>query len=154
MTFIAMLAAAAVAQSAAADAETLAALDAKLFEAGFETCELDVLEDLIAEDFEFYHDVDGQVADNRDEFIAVIAGNCADWRNGKRPASRRGLDAMETYPMQGYGALQVGAHSFYEKPEGEAERRTGHAKFSHLWKRENGEWRLTRVLSYDHAAAD
>ena len=154
MTFIAMLAAAAFAHSAAADAETLAELDAKLFEAGFETCELDVLEDLIAEDFEFYHDVDGKVADNRDEFIAVIAGNCGDWRAGKRPALRRGLDGMETYPMQNYGALQVGTHSFYETPEDEPERRTGQARFSHLWKQEDGEWRLTRVLSYDHAAAD
>jgi hypothetical protein len=41
----------------------------------------------------------------------------------------------------------MGVHRFYPLIKGKSNK---NANFTHLWKKENGEWRLARVLSYDH----
>lgn len=69
---------------------------------------------------------------------------------GKR---RRDLVAgsTEVHPMDNYGALQIGVHLFCEAGEKPClPGKSGAAKFIHLWHNENGIWRITRVLSYDH----
>lgn len=48
--------------------------------------------------------------------------------------------------MQGCGAIQIGRHVFARRGEPGSEV----AKFVHLWMRENGAWRLARVLGFDH----
>lgn len=64
--------------------------------------------------------------------------------------SRRPLVAgtLEVYPIDGYGAVEIGVHRFYPLDEGSEP--TGEAKFIHLWQHKNGTWKLTRVISYDH----
>jgi hypothetical protein len=54
--------------------------------------------------------------------------------------------SIEVYPMTGYGAIQMGEHRFVEAG---AETSTI-AKFVHLWRQENGLWRISRVLSFEH----
>ena len=54
--------------------------------------------------------------------------------------------SLEVYPLQGYGAIQIGRHVFAKKGEPGSEV----ARFVHLWKHEDGVWRLARVLSFDH----
>jgi len=49
-----------------------------------------------------------------------------------------------------YGVTQTGVHRFYALEPGKSEYFTSRAKFTHLWKLENGEWKLLRSLSYDH----
>ena len=51
-----------------------------------------------------------------------------------------------------YGAVQMGIHKFYAIEKDKPEYLTSTAKFTHLWKLENGEWKLSRVISYDHQA--
>jgi len=51
---------------------------------------------------------------------------------------------------QTYGALQSGEHDFYIQEPDKALIKTSIAKFSHLWVLVNGEWKLKRVLSFDH----
>lgn len=48
------------------------------------------------------------------------------------------------------GAIQVGIHKFYETIAGKSERYASSAKFTHVWVLENGQWKLTKSLSYDH----
>ena len=53
--------------------------------------------------------------------------------------------SIEVYPIPNYGAVQMGAHRFYNHQE-----KTGPSRFSkfvHLWHRENGMWKLARVIS-------
>lgn len=63
---------------------------------------------------------------------------------------------VEIFPLysenrsQLYGIIQTGEHEFYQKKEGEKAKRTSVAKFNHLWILEDGDWKLKRVLSYDH----
>jgi hypothetical protein len=60
---------------------------------------------------------------------------------------------MNVYPLNKYGAIQIGTHRFYAIQQGKPDRLTETGQFTHVWKEENGQWRLARVLSYDHQLA-
>jgi len=122
---------------------TLKAKDARLFGEGFNKCDIDVFREIVSYNIEFFHDVNG-VQDSKEQFIKGIEiGLC---REGTPPVKRTlDEDSLEVFPMYSdgklYGAIQMGVHYF-----GDA----GEARFTHLWLLENGEWKLARVLSYDH----
>jgi hypothetical protein len=43
----------------------------------------------------------------------------------------------------------LGVHRFHHPGRDDIEP-VGEAKFIHLWRSENGAWKITRVISYDH----
>jgi len=52
--------------------------------------------------------------------------------------------SIEVYPIQNYGAVEMGYHRFHNKTENV----TGnYARFVEIWRNENGKWRITRVIS-------
>jgi hypothetical protein len=119
--------------------EELARMDHELFEAAFVTCSASKFRALFTDDAEFYHDRTGA---SIGEAVRTLKSCPRD--NG---VTRTLVpESLEVYPMQGYGAVQVGRHVFARKGEPGSEV----AKFVHLWKREKGVWRLARVLSFDH----
>ena len=124
--------------------ETVAGLDRKLFDA-YNTCDLDTLGTLVTDDLEFYHDKTGLEVGKK-PFLAAIKNNIC----GK---VQRVLisDSLEVYPLNGYGAVEVGRHRFHHP--GREQEGVGEAKFVTIWRLKDGEWKITRVLSYDHAAA-
>ncbi|WP_108125413.1 DUF4440 domain-containing protein [Saccharospirillum mangrovi] len=116
--------------------------DHQLFSEGYDQCHAEVMEQLIADDFEFYHDVGGRTL-SKDAFVDGFRGaNC----HPRSEQERRRLDeaSLEVFPLyqsgELYGAIQTGQHYFGAT----------RAHFIHLWLLENGEWRLARGLSYDH----
>ncbi len=66
--------------------------------------------------------------------------------------SRRELvpGTIEVFPIKDYGAIQLGSHRFYIRNKGEAEQLDGIFRFVHVWKNENGRWKIARVVSFDH----
>ena len=118
------------------------ALDRSLFEA-FNTCELKKLESYFIVELEFYHDNDG-LTSSRDKFIGDVKKNVC----GK---FRRELVAgtMEVYPLGDYGAMYSGTHRFCQSGSGRCE---GSGKFMHILRNKDGDWKITRVISYDHRA--
>ncbi len=62
-------------------------------------------------------------------------------------------ESLKVYPIQNYGAIETGTHTFYAVKQGEPDRLTETGQFAHFWKQENGQWKLSRVLSYDHQLA-
>ena len=132
--------------------DTLFMLDSLLFDAAFNTCEMDVIAGLMTEDLEFYHDKGGQVANSRDEFIENLSRGCQRKAEGTDIVAKRVLDktSLKVYRMNNYGAIQTGVHRFYEVREGQEDLLREEALFTHLWQYEDGEWRISRVLSYDH----
>jgi len=42
------------------------------------------------------------------------------------------------YPIPGYGAIEIGAHRFYEKKAGKDDVASGEAKFMHIWQNNDG----------------
>lgn len=120
---------------------TVEALDAKLF-AAYNRCDLKTLEAMVADDLEFYHDQTG-LAVGKAPFLEAIRANIC----GKveRQLLRK---TLEVHPLKGYGAVELGVHRFSHP--GRPEDGAGDAKFVMLWQERAGQWRLTRVISYQH----
>ncbi len=128
--------------------------DSLLFQIGFNQIDTLQIASLISMDFEFYHDKHG-VTDNKQSFLMSING----LRDLPFKTWRTLVDgSMEVFPLcndngkKPYGAIQNGIHDFYQQIDGEDAHKTSTAKFTHLWIVENGDWKLKRVLSYDHQA--
>ncbi len=126
---------------------TTASLDRDLFDA-FNNCQLDKFGSFFVDDVEFYHD-EGGVTRGREALVASVKNNaCGRTRRDLIPGT------LEVHPMNGYGALQIGAHRFCEpsaQPCDGRARTVG--RFIHLWEERDGAWKITRVISYDHASA-
>lgn len=117
-------------------------LDSAVFRA-FNTCDIETLKSMFTHDLEFYHDKDGLTG--YDHTVKAIKLNC-----DRKLGLVRTLvpDSMEVYPIGDYGAVQIAAHRFCHMENGKED--CGTFKFVHVWKNDNGNWKISRVVSYDH----
>ncbi|MGD1843023.1 MAG: serine hydrolase [Thermonemataceae bacterium] len=124
-------------------------VDSLLFEEAFNKCKVDVLNEIVATDVEFYHDQSGTTY-GQEKFIQGIKKNIC--TRSYRPS--RKLLSSEIHLLQSngsiYGALQNGIHEFYAQEENKAPYLTSTANFTHLWIKKEDRWLLKRVLSYNH----
>jgi len=126
--------------------------DSLLFQIGFNQIDTAQVASLLSQDFEFYHDEHG-LTDSKNEFLNSINGMhdlpFKTWRVLQE-------ESMEIFPLYNdnnqvpYGAIQNGIHDFYQQYKGEDAHKSNTARFTHLWIFEDGDWKLKRVLSYDH----
>ncbi len=123
---------------------TLSSLDSAVFDA-YNRCELEKFSAYFAEDVEFYHDKTGLMTGKQNLVEALKKNICGKVRRELVPGT------MEVYPMEGYGAVQMGVHRFHH-PGADDKEPVGEAKFIHLWQKKDGVWKITRVISYDHGA--
>lgn len=129
--------------------KTLKSKDSIIFERAFNNCEIEKLESIILDDFEFYHDING--IQNKAGFITAIKMNlCTNPRNYTRQLI---TETLEVFPLKNenklYGAIQKGKHTFQKKQNGKLIT-VGIADFTHLFILEKNSWKLKRVLSYNH----
>ena len=121
---------------------TVRAADARLFRA-FNACDMRTMEDLLARDLEFYHDIGG--VSGYDDTLAVTRENCE--RNlGLRRTLVDGSDAV--FPVPDFGAIHEGEHTFCHEENGAMD--CGTFQFVHVWREVNGNWQVWRVMSYGH----
>ena len=134
---------------------TLAGKDRQLFDAVF-GCKLALLQTLVAEDFEFFHDKHGLTTQSGAQFVKDITGMCERQAAGTDFRARRELlpGSMAVHLIGDYGAMQMGMHRFFALQSGKPDRLTETGKFIDLWKREGETWKLARVISYDHRLAE
>ena len=136
-------------QSAPDDAlfRTIASLDSGVFDS-YNTCNLEKFASFFADDVEFYHDKGG-LTRGRSALVDSVKNNiCGKTRRDPIPGT------LEVHPMDGFGALQIGAHRFCDAKVKQCDGTSGGVgKFIHLWQNRDGVWKITRVISYDHAAA-
>jgi len=130
----------------------LAEKDRQLFDAVF-GCKLDVLATLVADDFEFIHDKWGRTADSGAAFMQGMRDNCKAQETGLNFRARRELveGSLHVYMLNGFGAMQMGEHRFYAL---QPDRLTEAGKFIDVWRQIDGDWKLARVISYDHQLAE
>ena len=122
--------------------KTIAALDKKLFDA-YNTCDLETVASLTADDLEFYHDQTG-LSVGRQSLLDGLRNNiCGKVHRELVPGS------MEVYPLKGYGAVEIGIHRF-SHPNEPNSGPGGEAKFVTLWRLKHGKWQIARVISFDH----
>ena len=124
---------------------TISSLDSAVFDA-FNRCDLKTFATFFADDIEFYHDKNG-LSRSRESLIESVKNNiCGKVRRDLIPGT------LEVYPIPGHGAVEIGAHRFYEKRSGKDDVASGEAKFMHIWQNKDGAWKITRVISYAHYA--
>jgi len=120
--------------------EKIKSLDAKLFDA-YNHCDLAVLGSMVSEDLEFYHDQTGLMV-GKEPFLAAIKQNICGKVQRTLIESR-----LEVYPLKGFGAVEIGIHRFHHPKEPD---NVGDAKFVMIWHDDNGLWKVTRTISYEH----
>jgi len=125
--------------------------DSILFERGFNQCDLEYLEGIIAKDLKFYHDQSG-FQDRKAFFENTQKYICSNPE--KKPIRKVDTNSLEVFPLYNnsilYGAIQKGVHHFYIRENGKEDVWTSTAKFTNVWLMENKIWKLNDVLSYDH----
>jgi ketosteroid isomerase-like protein len=132
--------------------DEVAAADLALFSAFFDRCDTAALAKMVTDDFEMFHDKNGFMTKSGKEFLDGIAGTCARQKTGEDYRARRELvpGTLKVYPLNNYGAVEVGVHRFFQLLPGKPEKLVEVSQFTHVWKKEESGWKLSRVLSYDH----
>lgn len=117
-------------------------MDGVLFDA-FNTQNLNKMRTMFTDDLEFYQDNEG---------LALYQQTMADFKSmfEQNNKLRRELvkGSLEVYPIKNYGAVEIGLHKFCHIENGKDE--CGTFKFVHVWQNKGGEWKISRVISYNH----
>jgi hypothetical protein len=133
----------------------LASLDSSLFATAY-TCNPEKNVTFFTEDIEFYHDKGGPTYSRKTFMESMTKNFCSPRKFELRRKLVQGT--LKHFSMYNnkvlYGVVQMGEHRFYEyDPSTKKETWTGVAKFTHLWENKEGDWKISRVLSYDHQPA-
>lgn len=116
-----------------------------LFWQAYNSCDIATMEGLFTEDVEFYHDKNGETDGLKSLVESLKNGLCA---NGSALHREPKEGTIHIYPMKGIGAIISGEHYFSMNGE-----RLEVARFNHLWVLKNAQWKMSRILSYDHRPA-
>lgn len=120
----------------------IAQLDSALF-AAYNSKDLNLMKSFFTKDLEWYQDNGGLI-----HFEKVFA-NFQSIFNRDYDLKRTLLKAtLEVHPIEGYGAVEIGQHQFKHIENGKLE--VGTFKFLMIWKNDQGSWKISRVVSYDH----
>jgi len=122
---------------------TVTALDTKTFDA-YNHCDMQTFGSMFSADVEFYHDKGGLMT-SREAVVEATRKNIC------HKVRRELVGKLEIYPIKDYGAMEAGTHRFCEIGSSHCQ---GEGKFLHIWRYKDGQWQLTRVVSYDHHALD
>ena len=117
-------------------------MDAALTDA-FDAHDIDKLKALFTEDLEFYQDNEGlsRYEQTVKDFESMFA-------QGNKMRRKLVVGTLEVYPIKDYGAIEIGSHEFCHIENGKNE--CGTFRFVHLWRRADGAWKISRVVSYAH----
>jgi len=117
-------------------------MDAALTDA-FDAHDIDKLKALFTEDLEFYQDNEGlsRYEQTVKDFESMFA-------QGNKMRRKLVVGTLEVYPIKDYGAIEIGSHEFCHIENGKDE--CGTFRFVHLWRRADGAWKISRVVSYAH----
>jgi len=135
--------------------------DADLFWAAFEGCDAAALERILLPDYRMVHDKGGLAVPDRQAMVDQFTEECAARAPGGKHEgykNRRRLTpgSRVIRKMGDWGALDEGSHVFFEWREKKKEwELVGGAHYQNVWKwmPDEGRFRLSESLSYDHAAA-
>jgi len=111
----------------------------KVFFDAYNSCNIEKQESIYSDSIEFFHDKVGLI-NSKSEIIQGTRNNiCGKVTRYIIPGS------IEVYPINNYGAVEIGFHRFYNNQEPDAESKP--SKFIIIWKKEDVNWRITKVVS-------
>lgn len=116
--------------------------DSILFHA-FNTQDMPTFKEMFTEDLEWFQDNGGLIP------YKTIFENFGNTFGNENKLTRELVKgSMEVHPIKDYGAIQIGKHQFRHIENGKEE--VGTFKFLMIWQNKNGQWKISRVISYDH----
>jgi Domain of unknown function (DUF4440) len=124
----------------------IAQMDSVLFEA-YNAQNIDKMKTLFTEDLEWYQDNGGLLS-----YETVLSNfkGIFDRYKTLNTSIRRTLveGSLEVHPIKDYGAIHIGKHTFCHWENGKND--CGTFKFLMIWRKKDGIWKVSRVVSYDH----
>jgi ketosteroid isomerase-like protein len=120
----------------------IAAADSQFFDA-FNKQDLETIKTLFTTDLEFYHDKGGVL-----DYKGNIEATKKLFANNKTLKRELLKETLAVYPIKDYGAIETGEHKFCHLENGKQD--CGLFKFMMIWRKDNGIWKMARVVSYDH----
>lgn len=120
----------------------IASLDSMLFNA-YNSKNLDLMKTFFTKDLEWYQDNGGLI--NFEQVFINFQSIFNREYDLKRNLVKKSL---EVHPIKDYGAIEIGKHQFKHIENGKLE--VGTFKFLMIWKNDQGSWKISRVISYDH----
>lgn len=118
--------------------EEIKAMDKEFFNA-YNNCDLEKQASIYSDDIEFFHDKGGLITSKKELIEGTKRNIC-----GK--VTRELVEgSLEVYPINNYGAVEIGVHKFYNNQEPTA--KSIPSKFITMWHHENGKWKMTKVIS-------
>jgi hypothetical protein len=122
-----------------------------LFWEAYNVCDVDKMAAFFTEDIELYHDKGGLTVTKEKFVSSTRSGLCGNpnWRLRREAVA----GSVNVFPLKDVGGLISGEHVFYINEKGKKEFLDGYGKFLQVWRYENGQWKMARILSYDHGPA-
>ncbi len=114
----------------------------------YNNCNIDDFRAYLTKDLEFYHDKGGLTVGLEEMLALIKEGVCGNANSHLRREAVEGT--VQLFPLNNYGAILTGEHLFYLTENGQPERVVEKAKFTHIWRETDGQWKMARVVSYDH----
>lgn len=120
----------------------IAHMDSVLFDA-FNHQNMAMFKPLFTEDLEWFQDNGGLLPYN------TVFKNFQDNFQKDFKLTRKLVEgSLEVHPIKDYGAIEIGVHQFRHIENGKEE--VGTFKFLMIWRNKDGQWKISRVVSYDH----
>ena len=120
----------------------VAYLDSLLFDA-FNKQRMDVFKSMFTQDLEWFQDNEGLIS-----YETVFKNFAGSFKKEFKLSRRLVPGSLEVYPLKNYGAMEIGVHQFRHIENGKEE--IGTFKFLMIWKQEKENWKISRVVSYNH----
>lgn len=118
--------------------DTILLKDKAFFDA-YNSCDLEKQASIYADNIEFFHDNGGLMTSKQGIIDGTEKNIC-----GK--VTRTLIEeSVEVYPINNYGAVEIGYHKFFNNEEPNAE--SIPSKFIIMWHNTNGNWKITKVIS-------
>jgi hypothetical protein len=121
--------------------DTIVYLDSVFFHY-YNTCNVNLAKyaSFYADSLEFYHDKNGLSSSKKDMVNATEKYVCG------KVTRHLVKGSIEVYTIKGYGAIEMGLHSFHNNTEPPGSP-THTSKFVIFWQHKNGEWKIAKVVS-------
>lgn len=117
-------------------------LDSLLFNA-YNHQQLVIMKSYFTKDLEWYQDNGGLL-----NFETVFTNFQSIFDRKEKLSRELVKGTLEVVPIKGFGAIEIGQHRFKHIENGKLE--VGTFRFLMIWKNENGDWKISRVVSFDH----
>jgi hypothetical protein len=120
----------------------IARMDSTIF-SYFNTQKFEPFKAMFTKNLEWFQDNDGLITYNKVfSNFKMMFGRPGKLTRQLVPGS------LEVHPIKNYGAIEIGTHQFKHIENGKEE--TGTFKFTMIWQKLNGQWKISRVISYNH----